>query len=372
MSMAAAVLIAAAAVLSAALSHAIALFIVKKAIAPDRPNGRSSHHAMTPRAGGGAIVTGFMGSIALVWAFNRSFGGSSAEYGPLVGCGLAAFLFGAVDDFRPIGARLKLAAQIVIAVAFVSLVGAVTAIPLPFVGDVALGVAAFPLTVFWIVAFMNAFNFMDGVNGIAGSCAIFVLSAIAVAASAGVGGPSGAPAILLACAIFGFLPLNLPSGRIFMGDGGSQFIGFMVAALAVLITTAPAGAASPMFTPLAFMPFLFDVFFTLAHRIRRKRNVLEAHNEHVYQLLVRLGRSHQSVAAIYLTLTVVSTSIAIMTNAIDPRLQFLSVLLLIGGFLPPALVVYKRADAAGFLSAKSTKRPASAAAAPRSLPAAAE
>lgn len=363
-----AVLIAAAAVFAAALSGVLTRFLVSKAIAPDKPNGRSSHSQVASRAGGVAIAAGFFASVALFWALD--FGrGAASGYAALLGCGLAAFGFGALDDFRPIGARVKLAAQIVIAAAFVALFGAVDVVPLPFVGDVDLRLAAFPLTVFWIVAFMNAYNFMDGVNGIAGVCAIYVLSAIAIAAAAAGGGEIGAPAVLLACAIFGFLPLNLPRGRIFMGDGGSQFIGFMIAAFAVMICNAPGAATSAMFTPLAFMPFLFDVFFTLAHRARRGRNLLAAHNEHVYQLLARLGRSHQSVAAIYLGLTIVSTTIAMLTNGLDPRWQFLPALFLIAVFTPMALAVYRRADKAGLLTvAPPTRRVEPA----RAFPAAAE
>lgn len=368
MAVEAALLVAAAAILSVALAAIISRILVVKAVAPDRPNGRSSHDKVASRAGGVAIAAGFFASVAMFWTFDVELGASSG-YAALLGCGFAAFAFGGLDDFRPIGARLKLAAQIVIAVAFVALVGAVDVIPLPGIGEVDLRMAAFPLTVFWIVAFMNAYNFMDGVNGIAGVCAIYVLSAIAVAAAAGGGGEIGVPAVLLACAVFGFLPLNLPRGRIFMGDGGSQFIGFMVAAFAVMICNAPGDATSPMFTPVAFMPFLFDVFFTLAHRARRKRNLFEAHNEHVYQLLARLGRPHQSVAAIYLVLTIVSTTVAMLTNALDPRLQFVPALLLIAAFAPMALAVYRRAEAAGLLAVKPPRR---AAAAPRAYAAAAE
>jgi hypothetical protein len=125
-----------------------------------------------------------------------------------------------------------------------------------------------------------------------------------------------------------------------------------------------------MFTPLAFMPFLFDVFFTLAHRNRRGQNLFKAHNEHIYQLLVRLGRTHESVTAIYLTLTVISTSAAILTNVVDARWQFAAVLILIALFLPPAFVVYQRAEKAGMLARE--KMPSRKLPAARRTPVAAE
>ncbi len=342
-------MIVSAALISGALAHAIARFVAKRKIFPDRPNGRSSHTKPTSRSGGASIFGGFFAAMLLYTAF-FALNDIQNLYGPLIGCALAAFAFGAADDIRPLGARFKLAAQIVIAIGFVAVFGAVERLPAPVVGEISLGMAAFPLTVFWIVAFMNAFNFMDGINGIAGAAAVFVLSAIAVAAAGGEGGVWAPPAVFLACAIFGFLPLNFPGGRLFMGDGGSQFVGFIIAALAVLIAKDSGGPVTPLFTPIAFMPFLFDVFFTLTHRIRRKRNIFEAHKEHLYQLMVRMGRSHQSVTTLYLTLIVLSTAVAIATNAVDPRLQYLAVALLLALFAPLAAIIYARAAAAGLFA----------------------
>ncbi len=374
MAVATAVMIFLAAFASALSAYAIARVVVAKSLLPDRPNGRSAHRRVTPRAGGFAIIGGFLLGTLGYAVFLTLNDAAPIEYAPLVAGGLAAFLFGAIDDARPIGARVKLAAQTLIAIAFVALIGPVASIPLPVLGDTPLGHAAFPLTVFWIVAFMNAFNFMDGVNGIAGACAVFVLAALGVAAAGG-GALSLAPAaIFLSCALFGFLPLNFPSGRLFMGDGGSQAVGFLIAAFAVLTSKGDDGAiVSAMFTPLAFMPFLFDVAFTLVHRLHRKRNVFEAHNEHLYQLMVRLGRSHQSVTTTYLSVTALSTSVAIIANSIAPGLQFLAVFALLAVFLPAGLAIYRRAARKGLLGAAASsateKLPAERA---QAFPAAAE
>lgn len=371
MSIAAAVMVVSAAVMAGAVSHAIARYVSRRALFPDRPNGRSSHRRTTPRSGGFAIIGGFAVATALYGAFLASVD-AGGDYAALVAGALAAFGFGALDDRRRLGARVKLLAQVVIAVAFVVFSGAVARVPLPFVGETALGWAAAPLTVFWIVAFMNAFNFMDGVNGIAGACAVFVLSAMAVAAAGSGEAAWAAPAIFLACALFGFLPLNFPAARLFMGDGGSQCVGFSIAALAALISSGQAAAVTPLFVPIAFMPFLFDVFFTLAHRVRRRCNILEAHKEHVYQLLVRMGRSHHSVTTLYLTLTVVSTTFAIVANAMSAKLQFLAPLVLIALFLPPALALYRRAAAQGLLDAPASRVDAPPVETASPLPAAAE
>lgn len=351
MSMATVVMIVSASVISGAFAYAIAKFVAGKAIFPDRPNGRSNHVRITPRAGGFAIFGGFAAAMILEAAFLAK-NDVANSYAPFLLFGATAFAFGAVDDARPIGAKLKLAAQILIATGFVAVFGAVQTIPAPFVGVIDLGVAAFPLTVFWIVAFMNAFNFMDGINGIAGACALFVLSALAVATAGGTA-LWAPPAMFLACALFGYLPLNFASGRLFMGDGGSQFVGFAIAALAILSGNGSGEPVSRLFVPIAFLPFIYDVAFTLIHRIRRKRNILEAHKEHLYQLLVRMGGSHQSVTTMYLTLVVLSTTAAIVANAFSANLQYLTALALIAAFTPLALAVFRRAEAAGLLAEKA-------------------
>ncbi|MEK7266155.1 MAG: hypothetical protein AAB227_08660 [Pseudomonadota bacterium] len=350
MTTAAAILIFSAALIAAIASYAIARLAVSLNLFPDRPNGRSSHKAATPRAGGFAIFGGFAIAMLLMIALQWT-NGEGADYAATLALGFGAFAFGAVDDARSLGARLKLALQIALALGFIAVFGAVETIPAPFIGELRLGAAAIPLTALWIVGFMNAFNFMDGINGIAGACALFALSALAIMGAAGEG-VWAAPAIFLAAALLGYLPLNFISGRIFMGDCGSQFVGFMIAVLATLSGNADSAAAplSRMFIPIVFLPFIVDVAFTLSHRLRRGRNILEAHNEHVYQLLVRMGRSHQAVATLYLTGVVLSTAVAIAVNGRAPSVQYAGALGLIVLMVALSAMAVRRAGAAGLLT----------------------
>lgn len=342
------ILIFAAALVAAILSYAIARAAVSKSLLPDRPNGRSSHKVATPRAGGLAIFGGFAAAMVLLIALQAATG-SAPGYGAALCLGMGAFAFGAIDDVYALGARTKFLLQFALALGFVAVFGAVKHAPAPFVGTMDLGFAAVPLTVFWIVAFMNAYNFMDGINGIAGSCAIFALSAMSFVAAAG-GNAWAAPAIFLAAALLGYLPLNFIGGRLFMGDGGSQFVGFMIAALAVLVSGGTASAASPLFMAIAFLPFIADVAFTLGHRISRGRNVFTAHNEHVYQLLVRRGGSHQAVATLYLTMVVISTTVAILVNERSAGAQYAAGLLLFAAFAALAATIYRRARLSGLFN----------------------
>lgn len=340
-------LIAGAALLAAALAFLSGRFLAGKTWLADLPGARSSHQAPTPRTGGAAIMTGFLVA-ALALSIN------APELLKFAAVAFAAFALGLIDDARPMRAALKLLGQVAVASLFVVLFGPVESVPLPVLGEVALGVAAPALTVFWIVAFMNAYNFMDGVNGIAATAAIFALSALAVAA-AGAGSAAWAGAsVIAAAALFGFLPHNFPQARLFMGDGGSQSTGFLIAALASLASAGDT-PVSALFMPTVFMPFLFDVAFTLAHRAARRRNIAEAHNEHLYQLLIRLGASHARVTTIYLALVAVSTVTAIFAGSLPAEWRFAAPAALFALFMAPALVVYRRAAAAGLFSQGATR-----------------
>lgn len=339
-----AILIFAATMLAGAGSHAIAKLVVRRAVLPDVPNSRSSHRQTTPRSGGFAIFGGFTAALAIYLAY-QSISGAPTHLAPLAALGFLAFLFGAADDRRGIGARAKLAAQIALAGAFVAIYGGVERLPAPFIGEIDIGAVGVALTMFWIVAFMNVFNFMDGVNGIAGACGVLALAAIG-AASAAAGAATDVPAVLLAAALFGFLPLNCPGGKLFMGDCGSQFAGFMVAAFAVLASKGGAGL-SPLFVPIVFMPFIIDAALTLFMRARRGCNILKAHNEHVYQLLARMGRTHQSVTTIYLSLVAVSAAAAMAVNGAPAITQYAAILSLGALFAIPGFAVYREARKAG-------------------------
>lgn len=340
-----------------ALSSGAAVFFAAQGLArlaerrhwlPDEPNHRSSHQRTTPRSGGVAIFLAWLAGVAIVAGFTGGdVAGSAALLAPLVAL---AFAVGLIDDIIELRAVWKFLGQIAAAVLFVAAFGALKTAPLPFVGDAPLGLAAAPVTVFWIVAFMNAFNFMDGVNGIAASCAAFALFAMAIAGAFFSTGIWAVAAGLGAVALVGFLPFNFPKGRLFMGDNGSQTVGFLIAASAVGAANASDGAFSALFAPAAMAAFIVDVTFTLIHRASRGRNILMAHREHVYQLLLRLGVSHAGVTTIYLALTAFATATAIAMLRLAPEMQWLAPLFLIAAYSVPAGLVLSAAARAGLLA----------------------
>lgn len=338
------------------LSYGLSLMLARGKFLLDRPTARSNHVRLTPRAGGAAIMAGF----AVATGLSALFAPPSALFAlNIVAASFLAFAVGFADDLLTLPPLWKFAGQIASAGLFMLLFGTLQSGPLPLLGETALGAAGVVLTFFWIAGFMNAYNFMDGINGIAASCGAFALTGLA-AAAAFFGAPeTGLVAAFAAAALIGFLPLNFPKGRLFMGDGGSQAAGFMIAALALLAAIRTDGAVSALFMPTAMAPFLFDVAFTLAHRLRRKRNVLSAHSEHLYQLLVLLGASHVQATTIFLSLTALSSGAAIVMLTLDPALQWIVPAMLAVLFSAPAMRLYARARTAGLLAAAEIDEAAS-------------
>jgi Fuc2NAc and GlcNAc transferase len=258
----------------------------------DVPNQRSSHAVPTPRGGGLAIVV-----CTLLAVLSLSLGGQlPSRYGValIAGGGLVA-LVGALDDRRGLPAYRRLLAHCAAAGIAVGFIGAVESLSVGH-SDIHFGYAAWPLTVVGIVWFLNLFNFMDGIDGIAISQAIFMGVGGAVLAAI-----NGAPAgIVVAMVVFsasclGFVPLNWPPARMFMGDVGSGFLGFTLAVLA--LATVVLGSLSVWTWILLSGTFLVDATVTLVRRLLRGEKVYQAHRSHAYQHLSRRWHSHGRVTA---------------------------------------------------------------------------
>ncbi len=264
----------------------------------DIPNERSSHTRPTPRGGGLAIVVVVLGG---VWIYAALWPGM--PWGALT-----IFTFGAVliagvswlDDLHPLPAWVRFATHGVGAVLAMLAFGYWHAISVPGVGCLPLGLLGALLTFLWILGLTNAYNFMDGIDGIAGGQAV-----VAGVGWAVLGWISGQPLVgvlglLIATASLGFLGHNWPPAKIFMGDVGSAFLGYTLAVLTVL-----ASQSNPIFVlaGLALVwPFVFDATLTFFRRLCRGEKVWVAHRSHLYQRLVISGLSHGQVAGLYIGL----------------------------------------------------------------------
>jgi UDP-GlcNAc:undecaprenyl-phosphate/decaprenyl-phosphate GlcNAc-1-phosphate transferase len=256
----------------------------------DLPNARSSHILPTPRGGGIGLVLGAVaGSLAV---------GADAMLVGLAAGALVAALAGLADDARALGASLKFGAQF-LAAALAMAGGAVFGIVhVPMLGPLDLGPFAAPVTFLWFVGLTNAYNFMDGLDALAASTGLIAAAFAGLVLMAHGQDGLAALAFVLAAACAGFLPLNWPRARVFMGDVGSQFLGFAFAGLGVLAANAEADGQLFWLVPILLMHFLFDTLLTAARRAAAGENVLAAHRGHLYQRLNQSGFSHGRVAAL--------------------------------------------------------------------------
>ncbi len=311
----------------------------------DLPNERSSHDRPVPKAGGVAVAVAFvagLGALALV----LGGGGWPASGERLAGfLGLAAAVagFGLLDDLFGLAARTKLVVQTALALAFSILVARIEQVTLPGLGTIALGPLGHLATVLWLVGFMNVFNFMDGINGIAGGAAVIAAVALGLIAAAAGAGLVAAASLVLIGALIGFLPFNFPRGRIFLGDTGSQFIAFALAALAVLGSAKAGDKISIFVVPMIFYPFVYDVAATLVHKLRVGRPLFAAHREHHYQLLVRMGWSHAAVAGLYFALVAAHGVAAWALQGTDPALRLAWMAAPLPGYLVWTALLYRAA-----------------------------
>ncbi len=261
----------------------------------DEPNHRSSHMTAVPRAGGVSVVITFYIGMGITW-FLGEFEGVQTSL--LIGFLFSTFLIAAIsliDDLTEQSAPVKLVTQM-IAVAIVLYLGIVLSeIAIPVVGYVELGVVGFVISFFWILGLTNVFSFMDGLDGLAsGVAAIAGLFFMIITFTEGSSFVYIISYSLLAGAL-GFLFLNFPPAKIILGDVGAAFLGFVFAVLAVIATRYDESRTSFLVIPMLMFNFIYDTSFTFLRRLTQGKNVLEAHREHLYQLMNRSGFSHMEV-----------------------------------------------------------------------------
>ena len=275
-------------VTTAPLAWGAAAWVLRRAEAlrlVQMPNHRSSHEHPTPSGGGlGIVVAGSLAGIALVLLSGWMVGGL------LLGLAAVLAAVGLRDDMAHLPARVRFGVQVVVCAGGLIALGDLPALALS--GGLAFQVTGWVLFGLLLLAgvwWINLFNFMDGIDGIAGMQAIFMLLAGAAmvlwAEPQAVHSPVWMLMLCVAAATAGFLLLNWPPAKIFMGDVGSTWLAFMVFALALL--SVQAGWLSyPAWLVLAAV-FVTDATVTLLTRMLRGERWYEAHRSHAYQRLSR-------------------------------------------------------------------------------------
>ncbi|NBW87153.1 MAG: hypothetical protein EBR23_10100 [Planctomycetia bacterium] len=262
----------------------------------DLPNRRSAHALPTARGAGVAIAA--TASLAAIVVVVR-WPGLWREI--LLGVILPSLAIGAVgivDDTRPLRASLRLAIQIAVATAMTALLGPLPGIAIPGLPAWEFGWLGWPLTVLWIVGMINAFNFMDGADGMAalGAVVAGVLIAMLGFQTRSLG--AMLLAAFVAAAAGGFLVFNWQPARVFMGDAGSGYLGTFLAAMPLLFNE-PERGRSLLPIAMCLWPSIYDPLLSVLRRIWDGKNPLVPHREFLFHRLVRSGVSHARTSLLY-------------------------------------------------------------------------
>jgi UDP-GlcNAc:undecaprenyl-phosphate GlcNAc-1-phosphate transferase len=267
------------------LSLAITPLIIKLAHKfnfVDRPGERKINTKIIATAGGTAIYLAFMIPLRFFLPANQTITGI------MLG-GSFMLLLGLLDDKFEISAPIKFMGQIIGALILIYYGVKINFITNPFGGFIYLGVYAVPFTVFWIVSIINTINLIDGLDGLAAGVSIIaVLTLFAVALQEN---QVVAPmlAVLLAGSCLGFLKYNFNPARVFMGDTGSMFIGYIIAAVSITGALKSAAAVTIFVPMLALAVPILDTTFAIIRRIFNDRPIGEADHGHIHHRLLAIG-----------------------------------------------------------------------------------
>ena len=321
--------------LGLAILSAIVVRIMIAVRVMDTPEARKAHDHPTPKGGGVGVVTAFLVGLVLLYYIGQ-FARLANEY--FLGVIAASFAIAVVaflDDLHddwPF--TVKLGIQGLAAIVAVGTGIYVHDYRVPYVGAVYVGWIGIPVTVVWLLFTTNAVNFIDGLNGLAGGVACIACGFLAVFSALYGGWFCYAASGMLMAGLLGFLPFNFPRARIFLGDVGSQFCGFMIAVLGVVASRFDGATLSFMLVPMLLSGVLFDVGFTLARRGLAGERVTRPHRGHVYQVAQRSGVPAVTVTLIHWGFAVYGGLCCVMFLTVAGNWKLVALFLT----LPPQLI----------------------------------
>ncbi|WP_394848564.1 undecaprenyl/decaprenyl-phosphate alpha-N-acetylglucosaminyl 1-phosphate transferase [Pendulispora brunnea] len=286
--------------------------------AVDDPTARRVHTRRVPRLGGMAIVLGFFVPLVVLYALDTQsarilFSQPRVVGGLVVGSLIMAGL-GLCDDVIGVGAKMKLALQVTAAVLAYASGLRIDGVTLPFIGAISFGWIALPVTVLWFCGIVNALNLIDGLDGLAGGVAFFACLTNTVVAFMGHNVSIALLSVTLGGAIVGFLFYNFNPAKIFMGDSGSMFLGFALAASALLggAGTQKTPTLIAIIAPLVALGLpIMDMLFAIARRFMMRRSIFAADRGHIHHRLLDLGLTHRRAVLVLYAISLAFTIIAL-------------------------------------------------------------
>jgi UDP-GlcNAc:undecaprenyl-phosphate GlcNAc-1-phosphate transferase len=274
---------------------------------------RKVHKEPIPYLGGAAIYASAIFTMLIFSDLDKT------AVSIMVG-GTVIFLIGLIDDIKDISPKLKLAGQIVAAMIAVYGGAKINYItnPIPGYNVIYLEHFATPISILWIVGITNTINLVDGLDGLASGVAAISASTMMFMASI-----SGFDYILLECAVIagsslGFLPYNFNPAKIFMGDTGALFLGYMLAVISILGFLKTVTLAAIIIMVLVLGIPLFDTFFAIVRRIRNKKPIMEADRGHVHHRLLAKGFTQRQTVLILYIVSILFGAAAIFFSDSEP------------------------------------------------------
>lgn len=311
------------------VSYLVTPLVIKlanKVGAIDVPNDeRRVHKVPIPRLGGIAIFLGFIAAFIITFAGFKA----KAPHGLLIE--MAGVLIGTViivltgyfDDIKPLSAKRKFLIQVLAAIIVIGSGVTIERLtnPLHFLfremsSTIELGIWSYPLTLIWIVGVTNAINLIDGLDGLAAGVSTISSITLFVVALFNIQTPIAILAIALAGATIGFLPHNFNPAKIFMGDSGSLFLGYMLSVISIMGVLKSAAALSILVPVFAMGIPIFDTFFAMLRRILSGRSIAEADKGHLHHRLLDAGLTQkQAVLTLYCVSAVLGFSAVALMEA---------------------------------------------------------
>lgn len=260
-------------------------------------NGRHIHSQAVPRLGGAAIYLSVVGVLAIATILFR-MAGLSAPYSlrticTLLGSATAVFLLGLYDDLRSVSPYWKIAIQSLAGVVLYTAGLRIYKMDLLGSGHILSSGLSLLLTILWVLLITNAFNLIDGLDGLAAGSALLSMAVMFVVAMLRNDATASIMILVLAGATCGFLPFNFHPATIFLGDSGSLFIGFLLSALALVESEKATTAIEVAIPMVSFGLPVVDVALAVLRRLIRGKHLFSGDKDHIHHRLLKKGFSHR-------------------------------------------------------------------------------
>ena len=284
----------------------------------DKPDERKIHTNEISRLGGIGIFAAFFASFTLAFFLISELRLEVISNIPvLVGLGLI-FITGLLDDFYNIRARMRFVLQLSVAVALAVFGYKFDAVWLPAAGTIQLGWFAYPLTVLWIVGVINAVNMIDGMDGLCGGISLIALFSFGLILVNRGQIQGSAIAIILSGSIVGYLFYNFPPAKIFMGDSGSNMLGYALAVLPLLEKNSISTGTMLWIAPTILLLPIFDVFAAMWRRLRQGNSIMSPDRWHIHHKLMHLGFSNRAILALIYSVCMSLGAVGVLELYLSP------------------------------------------------------